>query len=187
MIAQTLPPAPRPAQERRPVAARAQAPRRRLSPRMRKALVAAHVLVGVGWFGIVAAKLVLEIVAARTDSPDIARAGYVYLAALDRAAFPPAAVATILTGVVLSLGTAWGLFRHWWIVVKLVLSVAVVVTGVAFVGAWTEAALAADTVARSASGRLIGAAVAPLLMLGAATIISVFKPWGQIRPRRGVE
>src|SRR6266498_595323 len=40
--------------------------RRKLSPRLRKTLVAAHVLVGVGWFGVVVAKLVLELVALTT-------------------------------------------------------------------------------------------------------------------------
>jgi len=168
---------------------------RRLSPRLRKALVAAHVLVAVGWFGVVLAKLVLEVVALTTQNQETARAGYVFVAALDRAAFPPAAIATIITGVVLSVGTAWGLFKHWWIVVKLLLTVAVIITGAAFVGAWTQQALTladpatlavadATSVAtlRTASLWLIGAAVIHLLMLGAATVISVFKPWGQIRP-----
>jgi hypothetical protein len=144
--------------------------------------VAAHVLVGVGWFGIVAAKLVLEIVAATTGAPDVARAGYLFTAALDRAAFPPAALATLITGSVLSLGTLWGPFRYWWIVAKIVLTIAVIVTGVVFVGAWTETALADPAAAAntSASVWLIGAAIVHLLMLGAATVISVLKPWGQI-------
>jgi len=143
------------------------------------------VLVGVGWFGIVVAKLVLEIVAASSRDQEIARAGFLFLQALDRAAFPPAALATLITGVVLSVGTAWGLFRHWWIVVKLVLTIGVVVTGVALVGAWTQQALAAAGPAAQvgdASRWLIGAAVTHVLMLGAATVISIYKPWGRIRP-----
>jgi hypothetical protein len=136
----------------------------------------------VGWFGIVAARLVLEIVAATSSALDVARAGYLFTAALDRAAFPPAALATLLTGIVLSVGTLWGLFRYWWIMVKMVLTVAVIATGVVFVGTWTEAALAEPTAAAngSASAWLIGAAITHLLMLGAATVISVLKPWGQI-------
>src|SRR5262245_16912205 len=55
---------------------------RKLSPRMRKTLVAAHVLVGVGWLGIVVAKLVLEIVALRTGAPEVARAGFLFMQAL---------------------------------------------------------------------------------------------------------
>jgi hypothetical protein len=169
-----------------PPAAPASNMTRHLSPRLRKAILAAHVLVGVGWFGIVVAKLVLEIAAASTRDQEIARAGFLFMQALDRAVFPPAALATLITGVFLSVGTAWGLFRHWWIVVKLVLTIGVIVTGVAFVGAWTEQALASAAGPAGqigdASRWLIGAAVAHVLMLGAATVISIYKPWGRIRP-----
>jgi hypothetical protein len=166
---------------RRPVLA--QQGGRRLSPGLRKAIVAAHVLVGVGWFGIVLAKLVLEIVAATMGDQDVARTGYLFMGTLDRVVFPPAAIATLVTGIVLSVGTAWGLFRYWWIVVKLVLTVGVVVSGIVFVGAWTEEAIAAtDAELAAASLWLIGSAAVHALMLGAATVISVFKPWGRIRP-----
>ena len=165
---------------------------RRLSPRLRKLVLAAHVLVAVGWFGVVVAKLILEITAVTTREQGIPRAAYLFMETLDRAVFPPAALSTLLTGIVLSVGTAWGLFQHYWIVAKLALTVAVIVTGVVFVGAWTrESAAAVSGPAAgattgpdvgSASLLLIGAAVAHLLMLGAATVISVYKPWGRIRP-----
>jgi hypothetical protein len=147
--------------------------------------VAAHTLVGVGWFGITVAKLVLEIVAATTGDLGVARAGYLFAGAFDRAVFPPVALATLITGIVLSVGTAWGLFRHWWIVVKLALTVGVIVTGVVFVGAWTEQALiATDAELGPLSLTLIGSASVHALMLAAATAISVLKPWGRIRPDR---
>jgi hypothetical protein len=144
--------------------------------------VAAHVLVGVGWFGITFAKLVLEIVAVRTADQDGTRSGLLFMQALDRAVFPPVALATLATGILLSVATAWGLFKHWWIVVKLVLTVGVIVTGAAFIGAWTDAAVRGTTSGGSASLWLIGAAVVHVLMLGAATVISVLKPWGEVRP-----
>ncbi|MFN8632682.1 MAG: hypothetical protein U0893_02420 [Chloroflexota bacterium] len=179
--------APRGATTRR-AAVSAKPGQRRLSPRMRQWLVAAHVLVGVGWFGIVAAKLVLEVVALSSADRGVERAGLLFASALDRAVFPPFALATLVTGIVLSLATAWGLFRYWWIVVKLVLTVAVIATGVGFVGAWTASALAAtslDANANAASAWLIGAAAVHLLMLGAATVISVLKPWGRIGQAAG--
>ena len=92
---------------------------RKLSPGLRKILVAAHILVGVGWLGITFAKLVLEIVAFRSTDQDVTRTGLLFMQSLDRAVFPPVALATLATGIFLSVGTAWGLFRHWWIVVKL--------------------------------------------------------------------
>src|SRR3989442_1194158 len=83
----------------RPSADLAPARTRRLSPRARKWLVAGHVLVGVGWFGIVLAKLVLVLVAISASDQAVARTGFVFMAALDRAVFPPAAIATLITGI----------------------------------------------------------------------------------------
>jgi hypothetical protein len=157
---------------------------RKLPPPLRKALVAAHVLIGVGWFGITFAKLVLEIVAFGSRDQDVTRSGLLFMQALDRAVFPPVALATLATGILLSVGTAWGLFRHWWIVVKLVLTLGVIVTGVAFVGAWIDAAVRGGGADGSASLGLISWGVAHVVMLGAATIISVLKPWGKVRPGR---
>ena len=58
-------------------------------------------------------------------------------------------------------------------------------TGVAFVGAWTEETVAvarAGGDASAANAWLIGSAIVHLLMLGRATVLSVFKPWGPVRP-----
>ena len=35
----------------------------------------------------------------------------------------PLAIASLLTGVVQALATPWGLFRHYWVVIKLFLTV----------------------------------------------------------------
>ena len=155
---------------------------RLLSPGLRKLVLAGHVLVAVGWFGVVVAKLVLEITAATAPDREVPGAAYLFMEIFDRALFPPLAVGTILTGVVLAVGTAWGLFRHYWVVAKLVLTVAVIVTGVVFVGAWVEEARVAAS--GPAAVRLVYASLAHLLMLGAATVISIYKPWGRIGPDR---
>jgi hypothetical protein len=171
----------------------AAAPRRvtvraaRLSPGARKLLLAAHVSLSVGWFGVVAATLVLALSAAGTSEPASARAAYLALArVLDVLVLPPPAsfsLAAILTGLVLALGTKWGLFQHWWIAVKLVLSVAVLLTGLRFVQTWVQQA-AASPPSAEARALLIAASLAHLLMLGAATVISIYKPWGPIRRTR---
>lgn len=93
---------------------------------MYKPLLSAHVMVGVGWLGIVAAKLVLGLRAV-TASPDPATDLYFAMNVID-GAFPPVAVGTLVTGVLLSLGTKWGLLRHYWVATKLVLAVATVVS-----------------------------------------------------------
>lgn len=67
-------------------------------------------------------------------------------------AIPVCAVGSILTGVALSVATPWGLFRHRWIVVKIVSALA---TAVGLGGAWRAEAVArrgADAVDGTAAG-----------------------------------
>ncbi|MGH4014046.1 MAG: hypothetical protein ACRDSL_08990 [Pseudonocardiaceae bacterium] len=75
------------------------------------------------------AKLVLGIAAVTSDATDISVALYVSMDVLN-VAFPPVAIGTIVSGVLLSLGTKWGLLQHYWVATKLVLTVGVIVTAV---------------------------------------------------------
>jgi hypothetical protein len=165
----------------------------RLSPGQRKALVAAHIVVSVGLLGLSAAQLVLATAAALTSDVTMAHAAYRSLAIFRQGVVQPLAVATLVTGVILSLGTKWGLFQHTWIVVKLVLTLATVLNGMLNLGPTVQRAIALTANASAAappelgSTALVAMAVPGLnvLMLGAATVISVYKPWGRLgRPRR---
>jgi hypothetical protein len=105
----------------------------------------------------------------------------------------PVAMATLLTGVALSLGTKWGVFRYYWIVVKLILTIATVLCGIFILGPAVDQTIAATAgsapsiaaIRASIPTTLIVAAAANVLMLVAATVISVYKPWGQIGHRAG--
>ena len=91
---------------------------RRVSPPVYKLLLAAHIIVSVGWLGIVFAKLVLGLAAVRSGAPEVSDALYLSMEVVNLA-FPPAAIGTIVTGVLLSLGTKWGLLQHYWVATKL--------------------------------------------------------------------
>ena len=153
----------------------------RLTPPLRKLVLAAHVIVSVGWLGIVAAMLVLEISAATTQDVGMSRAAYALIADVsDTLLTPPPAtfgLAALLTGIVLSLGTKWGLLKHYWILAKLLLTVAVIISGIFLVQRWIHQAGAHPEDA-SAPMLLIYVSLVHLVMLGAATIISVYKPRG---------
>ena len=163
-------------------------------------MLAAHVVVSVGWLGVVAAMLVLSVSAATTDDAGTAEAAYVLIGEVSDVlvAPPPASLglAALLTGVVLSVGAKWGLFGYYWIVVKLALTVAVIVSGVYLVDGWIrQAGALAGEATGPVTGPVTGSAPGPglgsspvlliyasaihLLMLGAATVISVYKPWGK--------
>lgn len=165
----------------------------RLSRLMRKVVLAAHVIVSFGLLGLSSAMLVLGAVAATTPNPETARAAYLSMGIFTRGVIQPVAIGALATGVVLSLGTPWGLFRHAWIVAKLALTVATILCGIFVVSPTLQRALAAtaiggaplaDQSSWSAPALLVAASGANVLMLGAATAISVFKPWGTLA-RRG--
>lgn len=150
----------------------------RLATRPRAIVRAVHVLVSIGWFGLVVVMLVLSAAAMTTDGGTSPRFPYRLMDQIASPMIPIVAVATLVTGVALSVATPWGLLRHWWIVVKLVITLAVIVTGAALTGHWIQQAGAAPTT--PARWLLVGGAIVHLLMLASAMIISVDKPWGRI-------
>jgi hypothetical protein len=89
----------------------------RLSPRSRKLVLAGHAVVSVGWLGVVAAMLVLEIAAAAAQEAGMAESAYALIGDVSSTLVvpPPASfsIAALLTGIVLSLGTKWGLLEHY--------------------------------------------------------------------------
>ena len=91
----------------------------------------------------------------------------------------------MITGLVQSLGTEWGLFRYYWIVVKFALTIAAVV--VLLLHLPTVSRVAELTLQSADAGMLrvqvLVHAVGGLLVLLTATVLSVYKPWGRIRYR----
>lgn len=96
----------------------------------------------------------------------------------------PLAFASLVTGVVQSLGTTWGLVRHYWVIVKLLLTVLAAAVLVAKLGLIAYAArLASETVLarndlREVGRELLVHAAGGLLVLLAAAVLSVYKPRG---------
>ncbi|MGH2356056.1 MAG: hypothetical protein ACRDJN_30990, partial [Chloroflexota bacterium] len=153
-----------------------------------KLLLTMHIMVSVGWLGVVFAKVTLGLAAITTSAPNVAAALYVATESLN-VAFPPLAIGTLVTGVLLSLGTRWGLFQHYWVATKLALTVGVITTAVQLGGRLQEA-ISAPSEPAVDGGTILGIAAAPvalllslsvahLLMLGAAAVVSVYKPWGK--------
>jgi hypothetical protein len=95
---------------------------RRASPRVYRLLLTMHIIVSVGWLGIVFAKLVLGLRAMTSNAPGVSDALYLSMGVVN-IAFPPAAIGTLVTGVLLSMDTKWGLLQHYWVATKLALSV----------------------------------------------------------------
>jgi hypothetical protein len=123
---------------------RSQRAERRVSPSRYKLLLTAHIMISVGWLGVVFAKLVLGLGAVTTGAPDVAAALYASMNAVN-VAFPPLAIGTVVSGVLLSLGTKWGLVQHYWVATKLALTVGVIATAVQLGDRLVQQAIAAPS------------------------------------------
>jgi hypothetical protein len=154
---------------------------------MRKFTLAVHVTTSVGSIGAVAGFLVLAVVGVTSHNGQIVRAVYLAMDLITFFAIVPLILASLLTGIVSSLGTAWGLFRHYWVLVKLLLTIlAAVVLLVQLPSIRRLADLAAETTWLSADVRLpqiqlVAHAAGGLLVLLVATALSVYKPRGVTR------
>jgi len=151
-------------------------------PRLRKFVLTTHVVSSVGWIGAVVAYLALVAAALTSENAQTVRASFLAME-LIYFALVPLAFASLLTGVVQSLGTTWGLFRHYWVIFKLLLTV--LATVVLLLNVQTVSSLA-DRAAREgadlpgAGGQLLHAGVGLVVLLTAA-VLAVFKPKGMTR------
>src|SRR5258707_7913703 len=155
-----------------------------MTPSVRKLALTVHVSSSVGWLGAVAAFLALAITGVASDDPQVVRAAYLAMHLTTWFVIVPLCLAALSTGVVQSVGTTWGLFDHYWVVTKLLLTV--IATFLLFVHTQPidrVAAVAAKTTLaagelRQVRFQLIGDACAALFVLLVTTTLSVYKPWG---------
>jgi uncharacterized membrane protein len=153
-----------------------------MPPRLRKFALTAHVAASVGWLGAVIAFLALAVVGLTSQDAQTVRGAYLVMEPAAWLVLVPLAFASLLTGIVQSLGTTWGLFRHYWVLFKLLIAVFATFVLLTYMGTFRYmAGVAADpsadlSVVRNASPRLH--AVLALLVLLVATVLAVYKPRG---------
>jgi hypothetical protein len=93
-----------------------------MSPALRKIALTAHITSSVGWLGAVAGFLALAITGLMSREPETMRAAYISMDLTTWFVIVPLALASLLTGIASSLGTRWGLFRYYWVLVKLLIT-----------------------------------------------------------------
>lgn len=157
-----------------------------LTPPIRKLALTAHVTLSVGWLGSVAAFLVLSIAGLLSDDDDIVRGAYVAMNLIGFFVLVPLSFAALTTGLINAIGSQWGLFRHYWIVAKFLLTI--VATALLLLHQYSAVAEAARRVLDAAAGTLpsagrlgtqlvVDASLAILTLLTTAAI-AVYKPRG---------
>ena len=155
-----------------------------MTPGLRKFALTTHVASSVGWLGSVAAFLALAISGVGSQDAQIVRAAYLAMHLITWLVIIPFCVAALLTGVVQSVGTPWGLFGHYWVLIKLLLTaIATIILLLHTQPIERVAAMAAERALSSADAgelrlQLVGDAAAALFVLLMTTALSVYKPWG---------
>ncbi|GAA1403502.1 DUF2269 domain-containing protein [Catellatospora coxensis] len=156
-----------------------------MPPRLRKTALVAHVSTSIGWLGAVAAFLAIAVAGLTTTDGDRAHALYLAGDLVTRTVIVPLAVASCATGLLQSLGTSWGLVRHWWIIAKLVLALPATGLLLLHTGPIAQLADPANTTALAAGDlrgmqtQLLADAAAAIVVLLIATALAVFKPRGR--------
>jgi hypothetical protein len=156
-----------------------------MSPGLRKLALTAHVASSVGWLGAVAGFLALSIVGLTSRDGQTVRSVYIAMEPAGWYVLVPLSLASLATGLVQSLGTPWGLFRHYWVLVKLLMNVLATVVLLLYMqtlgylaGIARKTPLDGGNLDALRSPSPVLHAAAALVLLVVATTLSVYKPRG---------
>lgn len=153
-----------------------------MPPRLRKVILTAHITTAVGWLGAVVAYVALDVTAATSRDVQLVRGAYLSMGVVVGYVIVPLAVLSVLVGLVNALGTTWGLFRHYWVLVKLLLTV--FATTILLLETQTVSDLAAHAASGADPRQLPSTllhSVGGLTVLLTTLVLSVFKPKGVTR------
>jgi uncharacterized membrane protein len=157
---------------------------------MRTFVLLAHILSAVSWIGVDLVMGVLSLRGLTTDDPQTLATAYGALALFCVPLLLTLGLLTLTTGVVLGLGTRFGLARYWWVVTKLVITVVLCVLVLVLlrptlVEAGTQTALVDGTLPERLTDVRRDMIFPPIVSTSAllfASWLSVYKPLG-VTPR----
>ena len=156
-----------------------------MKPCLRKLALTVHVTVSVGWIGAVLVFLALGVIGLTSESSEVVRAAYLVMQPAARLVLIPLALASLITGIVQAVGTTWGLFRHYWVIFKLVFTTFATVVLVSYMPTFAAMAeVAGDPNAPLNSVKNpspVIHAVLALLVLLVTAILGIYKPPGMTR------
>lgn len=158
-----------------------------MTPGVRKFALTVHVTCSVGSLGAVAGFLALAVTGLTSNSVQVGRSAYVGMELIAWFVIVPLVTGSLLTGLVQSLGTTWGLFRHYWVVMKLLLIVLVAVVlllqmeSISYMARLAAEATLADAAFLGVRRSLVIHAAGGLLVLLVPVALSVYKPRGMTR------
>jgi hypothetical protein len=152
-----------------------------MAPRLRKFMLTTHVTFSVGWIGGVVAYLTLGVAAVIGQDVQMVRAAWIGMEVIGWFAIVPLALASLLSGLIMSLGTKWGLFQYYWTLISLVLTVLATVVLLVHMPDVSSLADIAQTAEGARLDGLGGDLFHPgvgLVVLLVIQVLNVYKPRG---------
>lgn len=171
----------------------------RISVKQKQWLIALHAITGSIWFGTALCMVIVSLTNRQTTDGQVLIALNQLLKHLDDFVVIPAAVLSLLTGLLLCGLTVWGFFKHYWVIVKGIATVTLITVGTFWLGPWVNAVTAISEAERLQAwnnplyvfdqrGALLGGVIQTVCIL-AIIVISFVKPWGKrvIKPKAASE
>ncbi|MFD0619626.1 hypothetical protein ACFQZR_19330 [Paenibacillus sp. GCM10027629] len=162
----------------------------KLSIKKKQLIIVIHVLSVVCWLGGAMCMLLLGTYMLNAENGEQLYYTLDNMHLIDVVFIRYTALVALLTGIVLSVWTNWGLFKHYWILIKLILTLSLIGFGIEYMGDWLSHIVRiakqerfdalSDAAFLNSSYSLIGGAIANIVSLIFMTAISYFKPFGKI-------
>ena len=157
---------------------------------IKKFTLSVHITFSVAWFGAIAGFLVLSIAGLLSTNSQTIRSSYIAMELIGWYAIVPFCIAALITGLVQSYISPWGLFRYYWVTVKFILTIlSTIILFVHMKPISYVASVAMETTLNQLDLRklriqLLADAGAAMLVLLIIIALSVYKPWGKIKSGR---
>lgn len=158
-----------------------------MTSQLRKIILTCHITFSVGWLGAVAGFVALNVAALTNQIHQTILSSYIGMDLVSRYIILPFCFGSLITGLIQSFGTRWGLIKYYWVFVKFLLSVGSTVLLLMHMQLINEGSMMASKVQlpslrlRGIGRELLQKSVLAFLVLLIITIISVYKPWGKMQ------
>ena len=162
---------------------------KKLNVKQKNWLISAHVAMMAIWFGTALSMIGITLSTQNTVNEEQLYGINSVMKLLDDYIIIPSANLSLLTGGLLCWLTTWGFFKHYWVIVKWILTVTLIVVGSMWLGPWTnEMTSISESVSLGVLQNsiylfdqraiLIGGIIQTSFLLF-IIVISFIKPWGK--------
>ncbi|PFH92690.1 hypothetical protein [Bacillus sp. AFS088145] len=165
--------------------------KKKLNLTKKNILVSVHVLAVCAWFGGTLSLIILGLYLKNAQNSEQLIYTLSSMHIIDENLLKYPALATLVTGILLSVWTQWGLVKHYWVVIKLVLTVLIILIGIFLINDWFAYLVkTAEGLGVSALNQnkfestwlsIIITGIFNLSCLAFMTFITYFKPFGKIK------